>query len=195
MFYGRFLKVYLWLRPDLTWRDIQHLCVETARMINPEDPDWERTASGRSFSYKYGYGVLDAFAFVTAAQKWKLVKPQAWLITNTTQLGGGKMAKKHKYEGGVPIGSNGNKDSIEITTAMLLANNLQTLEHIDVRVWIDHPRRGSVMVELVSPNGIRSVLANTRVDDDAKTGFPGWRFMTIKHWYVLYAWWYQRPLN
>ena len=155
-------------------------------MINPEDPDWERTASGRSFSYKYGYGVLDAFAFVTAAQKWKLVKPQAWLMTNTTQLGGGKMEKKHVYEGGVPISVDGKEDSIEITTAMLLANNLQTLEHIDVRVWIDHPRRGNVMVELVSPNGIRSVLADTRAEDNAKTGYPGWRFMTIKHWYVLY---------
>ena len=155
-------------------------------MINPEDPDWERTASGRSFSYKYGYGVLDAFAFVTAAQKWKLVKPQAWLMTNTTQLGGGKMEKKHQYEGGVPFGVNGTKDSIEITTEMLLANNLQTLEHIDIRVWINHTRRGNVTVELLSPNGIRSVLADSRVDDDAKTGFPGWRFMTIKHWYVLY---------
>ena len=169
----------------MTWRDIQHLCVETARTINPEDPDWERTASGRLFSYKFGYGVLDAFAFVTAAQKWELVKPQAWLMTNTTQLGGGKMTQIHKYEGGVPIDSNGSKDSIEITTAMLLDNNLQTLEHIDVRVWINHPTRGNVAVELVSPNGIRSVLANTRVDDEAETGFPGWRFMTIKHWYVL----------
>ena len=155
-------------------------------MINPEDPDWERTASGRLFSYKFGYGVLDAYAFVTAAQNWKLVKPQARIITNTTQLGGGKMAKKHEYKGGLPIGSKGIKDSIEITTAMLLANNLETLEHIDVRVWIDHPRRGSVMVDIVSPNGIKSVLANTRADDSAKTGFPGWRFMTIKHWCVFY---------
>ena len=154
-------------------------------MINPGDPDWERTASGRLFSYKYGYGVLDAFAYVTAAQNWKLVKPQAWLITNTTQLGGGKMTEKRVYEGGVPIGPDGSKDAIEIRTEMMLANNLEALEHIDVRVWINHPRRGDVMVELVSPNGIRSVLANTREDDDAKTGFPGWRFMTIKHWYVL----------
>ena len=154
-------------------------------MINPEDPDWERTASGRSFSYKYGYGVLDAFAYVTAAQNWQLVKPQAWIMTNTTQLGSGKMAKKHEYEGGVPIGTEGVNNSIQITTEMMLVNNLEALEHIDVRVWIDHPRRGNVMVELVSPNGIKSVLAETRDDDDAKTGFPGWRFMTIKHWYVL----------
>ena len=33
----------------------------------------------------------------------------------------------------------GRKDSIEIMTAMLLDNNLQTLEHIDIRVWINHP--------------------------------------------------------
>ena len=47
------------------------------------------------------------------------------------------------------------------------------------------------MVDLVSPNGIKSVLAETRVDDEAKTRFSGWRFMTIKHWYVLYTtWWY-----
>ncbi|EEB95885.1 hypothetical protein MPER_05077, partial [Moniliophthora perniciosa FA553] len=38
-------------RPDLTWRDVQHLCVQTARMINPDDPDWEPTAEGRLYSY------------------------------------------------------------------------------------------------------------------------------------------------
>ena len=55
------------------------------------------TASGRLYSYKYGYGVLDAYAFVNAAQNWELVKLQFWVITNTTQLGGGKMPKKHEY--------------------------------------------------------------------------------------------------
>ena len=47
------------------------------------------------------------------------------------------------------------------------------------------------MADLVSPNDIKNILAETCVDDEAKTGFPGWRFMTIKHWYVLYTtWWY-----
>ena len=86
----------------------------------------------------------------------------------------------------MPIGPDGRKDSIEITTAMLLDNNLQTLEHIDIRVWINHPRRGDVMADLFSPNGIKSVLSERRVDDEAKTGFPGWSFMTINHWYAIY---------
>jgi len=94
------------------------------------------------------------------------------------------MMKKHEYEGGEPIGPHGNKNAIEITKEMILANNLETLEHIDVRVWINHTRRGDVEVELISPNGIKSVLAQARKRDDSKTGFPGWRFMTIKHWYV-----------
>ena len=42
------------------------------------------------------------------------------------------MPKKHEYKGGLPIGPDGRKDSIEITTAMLLDNNLQKLEHIDI---------------------------------------------------------------
>ncbi len=69
-----------------------------------------------------------------------------------------------------------------VTKEMLDSNNLESLEHIDIRVWISHSRRGDVEVELVSPNGITSVLARKRRLDDARTGFPGWRFMTVKHW-------------
>ena len=95
------------------------------------------------------------------------------------------MLRQGQYEGGEPMHPGGNKHTIPITKEMMLANNFETLEHIDVRVWINHTRRGDVEIELVSPNGIKSVLAQTREDDDAKTGFPGWRFMTIKHWYVF----------
>lgn len=170
----------------MTWRDIQHLCVETARKVNPDDPDWEKTATGRYYSYKYGYGALDAYAYVTAAQNWKLVKPQAWIHTKTIEINGGKMhdlgKKKYRYEGGDRIGPNGYKSKMTITKEMMLENNLESLEHIDVRVWISHTRRGDVEVEIVSPNGIKSILASTREDDEADTGFPGWRFMTLKHW-------------
>ncbi|KAJ6618790.1 peptidase S8/S53 domain-containing protein [Mycena sp. CBHHK59/15] len=150
-------------RPDLTWRDIQHLCVSTARRINPDDPDWEVTAlPGRFYSYKYGFGALDAYAFVKAAMDWKVVKPQAWFHTKTIQLEGGVMPE---YE-----------------QDMVTANNLETLEHINVKVWIEHGRRGDVEVELRSPSGIKSVLAGKRSGDNADTGFPGWTFMSVKHW-------------
>jgi kexin len=175
-------------RPELTWRDIQHLCVETARVVDPEDHDWERTAAGRLYNNKFGYGALDAYAYVKAAQIWKLVKPQAWLHSDTIQINGGRTHDyghgNYTYEGGEKIRSHGFESALSITKKMLLDNNLELLEHIDVRVWISHSRRGDVEVELISPNGIKSILAKKRPFDDATTGYPGWRFMTVKHWYV-----------
>ncbi|KAG6805091.1 hypothetical protein H0H93_005637, partial [Arthromyces matolae] len=119
--------------PELSWRDIQHLCVENARMINPDDPDWETTASGRPFSYKYGFGVLDAAKYVTAAQKWELVKPQAWFETPAVQLEGGTMDADENFSGGQFIGKGGITSTIAITQEMLEANNFETLEHINIK--------------------------------------------------------------
>ncbi|KAI5117476.1 hypothetical protein M0805_007180 [Coniferiporia weirii] len=169
-------------RPELTWRDIQHLCVRTARTINPEDPDWEETAAGRRFSYKYGYGSLDAFAYVQAAQTWDLVKPQAWLHANPVQLKNGTMSLEGEMEGGEPIVPGGVVSKTTISAQMLQDTNFETLEHITVRVWIKHSRRGDVEVELISPNGVKSVLAGRRKYDSDKDGYPGWTFMTVKHW-------------
>ncbi|KAF7363769.1 PHOMO B domain-containing protein [Mycena sanguinolenta] len=169
-------------RPDLTWRDIQHLCVETARMINPEDEDWDTTAAGRKYSSKYGYGVLDGLRFVQAAKEWELVKPQARMQTRTIQIEGGTMKPMGNYSGGEPIGPEGVSNVLLVTSEQLQDANFEKLEHIVVRVWIDHSRRGDVVVELTSPAGIKSVLAEKRRGDSAKTGFPGWTFMTIKHW-------------
>jgi len=178
---------FCYCRPDLTWRDVQHLFVNYARHINPEDPDWEKTASGRMFSYKYGYGVVDGYAFVMAAKTWKLVKPQAWLHTKPEPLNDGRMEKidkkTYKYHGGVDISQSGVENMITITKADMDKHNLETLEHVDVRVWISHDRRGDIEVEVTSPNGIRSRLAARRWHDHSTHGYPGWRFMSIKHWY------------
>ncbi|KAK1236417.1 pheromone processing endoprotease [Marasmius sp. AFHP31] len=190
------IALALEVRPDLTWRDIQHLCVQTARMINPEDPDWEKTAQGRLYSYKYGFGALDAGLFVTAAKEWRNVKPQAWLKMPTVIHGDGKMTEDQQYSGGIPITqltdpqregersdpNAGVKSVITVTKEMLQTANFETLEHIQVKVWIHHARRGDVEVEIVSPNGILSVLGGRRADDADADGYPGWTFMSVKHW-------------
>ncbi|KII89183.1 hypothetical protein PLICRDRAFT_687640 [Plicaturopsis crispa FD-325 SS-3] len=169
-------------RPDLTWRDIQHLCVRTARKVNPEDPDWDTISEGRQFSYKYGFGALDAYAYVKAAQSWQVVKPQAWFQTPTVQINGGAMNLLDEMSGGKFIAPGGITETITVTKEMLEENNFEKLEHVTIKVWIKHTRRGDVEVELVSPHGIKSVLAAPRKSDAATTGFPGWTFMSVKHW-------------
>lgn len=159
-------------RPELTWRDMQHIAVHSAVMINPTDPDWQKTQAGRHFNHKFGYGLIDAYAFVEEAKRHQLVKTQAWMTgANVT------IAKDETLitEGGV-------KSTYTITDKMMKDANLEAVEHVTVRVWISHERRGDCNIELTSPHGTKSVLARPRRYDEATTGFPGWGFMTLKHW-------------
>jgi kexin len=84
---GGVVALALQVRPELSWRDVQHVLIHTAVHFNPEDPDWEKTASGRWFSYKYGYGRIDAGRVVEEARKWELRKPQAWFDSPAIFLG------------------------------------------------------------------------------------------------------------
>jgi kexin len=138
-------------------------------------------ASGELYSYKYGFGVLDGYRYVTAAQSWNLVKPQAWFASPTIQLNSGAYSH-NKYTGGQPIVPSGVESKLVVTKEMVQEGNFEKLEHVNVKVWIDHSRRGDVQVELISPKGIKSVLAKPRPKDEATTGFPGWTFMSVKHW-------------
>jgi kexin len=168
--------------PDLTWRDLQHITVRTAEAINSEDPDWDMTATGRPFSYKYGYGRMNGYKFVTTAQQWDVVKPQAWVELPAVQVGDGTSTLLGEMTGGLPIISGGVTSTITVTPEDLELNNFDSLEHVTVRVWITHDRRGDVEVEITSPNGIKSILAARRRIDEDKDGFPAWRFMSVKHW-------------
>jgi len=98
------------------------------------------------------------------------------------QLEGGTMNPVGNFSGGEVIGLGGVTSTISIKEDMAQQANFEKLEHIVIRVWIDHTRRGDVEVQLSSPGGVRSVLAEKRRSDDAPSGFPGWTFMTVKHW-------------
>ncbi|KAH8827302.1 peptidase S8/S53 domain-containing protein [Flagelloscypha sp. PMI_526] len=168
-------------RPELTWRDMQYLCITTAHQVNP-DEGWEGTAMGKMYSNKYGYGILDGYEYVKAAKEWNLVTPQTWIITDTVRLEDGKMNADEEFSGGTFIPEGGVRSTMTITEQMLKENNFDKLEHIYLKVWIQHTKRGDVEVEVVSPTGIRSVLAEPRSMDIATSGFPGWTFMSVKHW-------------
>ncbi|GAA6052768.1 hypothetical protein JCM3770_003542 [Rhodotorula araucariae] len=163
-------------RPDLTWRDMQHLCVRTAQQVNPNDPDWQMTASGRPYNHKYGFGKLDAFAMVEAAKRWDSVKPQAWWTSPVA------LANPSGANLGSRITADGATASLEVTAAALQQANVEKLEHVTITVWIQHQRRGNIEVELVSPRGMKSILARPRRFDESADGMMGWVFMSVKHW-------------
>ena len=62
--------------PLLSWRDVQHIIVRTAKIIDHNHEDWTVNAAGRYVSHVFGYGVLDAEAVVEVAKNWKQVPEQ-----------------------------------------------------------------------------------------------------------------------
>ena len=47
-------------RPQLTWRDVQGVLINSCEVVDPEDEDWERNGAGRFVNHKYGYGKINA---------------------------------------------------------------------------------------------------------------------------------------
>ena len=157
-------------RPDLTWRDMQYLLVETAVPVNEND-EWDKTYIGKKFSHTYGYGKIDAYGLVETAKTWELVKPQAWFNSPWNHV-------KHD----IPQGLEGLLSIYEVTEEDLKKANLQRLEHVTVTMNINHTRRGDLSVELRSPNSVVSHLSVTRRGDDAAIGYTDWTFSSVAHW-------------
>ena len=67
------IALLLEARPDLTWRDVQHILVRSARMIDESDPGWEFNGAGRMLHERYGFGAIDAGAALTIAQDWQTI--------------------------------------------------------------------------------------------------------------------------
>jgi kexin len=171
------------IRPDLTWRDMQYLCVQSAVPLSLADPDWTDLPSGRKFNHRYGYGVVDAYRMVELAKTFQNVRPQTKLEL------GWKSDVSLRIPDIIPTTSGESIDKEKALTATIAVTQdsldfakLATLEHVTSTLHIEHKRRGDLEILLESPNGIISQLATPRNNDESLEGFQNWTFMTVKHW-------------
>ncbi|KAK3299937.1 peptidase S8/S53 domain-containing protein [Chaetomium fimeti] len=161
----------LQVRPDLSWRDMQYLAMDTAVPVNLDTGDYQDTTIGKKFSHTFGYGKLDSAAIVKAAKTWKKVKPQAWFYTPWIHV-----------NKSIPQGDKGVSVDFEVTEDMLKDANFARVEHITVTMNVEHGRRGDISVDLISPNKIVSHLSVTRKFDESTEGYDDWTFMSVAHW-------------
>jgi hypothetical protein len=77
----------LGIRPDLTWRDVQHIIRATADRIDLTTSDigwgepWFQNGVGIWYSYQHGFGRINAGNAVSLAKSWSLVGPIAGNIS------------------------------------------------------------------------------------------------------------------
>lgn len=161
--------------PQLTWRDMQHLTVLTAKRNQLYDPSgkhlWNMNGAGLEFNHLFGYGVLDAGEMVRTAQTWKPLPARS-------HCEAGSKKTSHK------IPSDGNLTLLIDTDACLNEpNEVNYLEHVQAFISLKASRRGDTVIFLTSPLGTRSLLLSKRpLDSDDTNGFHKWPFMTTHKW-------------
>ena len=152
--------------PNLTWRDVQHILVDTAFKNDPSDPGWAQNGSGRLFNHSYGFGRIDAEAAVNAAATW----------TNVPALNPPLTASLTTPEA-IP---DNNPTGITQVLNISSAGEIFT-EHVEVTVDITHTYRGDLAIILTSPSGMQSYIATPR-DFDSGYNFSNWTFTSVAHW-------------
>lgn len=162
--------------PDLTWRDVQHLIVLTSKQnkLYDENYKWQCNGVGLEFNHLFGFGVLDAGAMVTLAEKWTTVPER--FHCNGASFNGVRE---------IPNGLTGESTVIKLTTDACKGQDgyVRYLEHAQAIVSLNSTKRGDVTIYLTSPMGTRSILLSTRVEDyDSEDGFRHWPFMTTHTW-------------
>ncbi|XP_043235224.1 furin-like protease 1 [Amphibalanus amphitrite] len=156
----------LQVNQDLTWRDMQHIVVRTARRANLRAADWVTNGVGRNVSHSFGYGLMDATAMVNLARTWRPVPEQRKCETPSAHVD--KLVPSHS--------------KVVLTLTVNSCEGVNYMEHVQARISLDATRRGDIRIFLTSPAGTTSTLLDKRPHDSSRAGFKEWPFMTTHNW-------------
>ncbi len=158
------IALMLEANPNLTWRDVQHILVETAELNDPDDPDWVKNGAGHDINYKYGFGGIDATAAVNAAVNWETVVEEVSLTSGLINV-----------NSIIP-----DDNTVGISSSFTIEEDID-LEWVEVVFDADHIWRADLEIVLTSPDGTESILAEQRDDDDGDD-YDNWIFTSARHW-------------
>ncbi|XP_043598904.1 furin-like protease 1 isoform X8 [Bombus pyrosoma] len=151
---------------ELTWRDMQHIVVRTAKPANLKAMDWVTNGVGRNVSHSFGYGLMDAAAMVRLARRWRTVPEQHKCEVSAPHMGR-------------PIPP---KSQLTLELHVKECSGVNFLEHVQAKVSLMASRRGDLQIQLTSPQGTKSTLLAKRPHDISKAGFNQWPFMSVHTW-------------
>ena len=150
--------------PDLSWRDVQHVLINSATKNDPDDAQWVQNAADLSFNPKYGFGMVNAEAAVNTAKSWTSVNPSSFI------------PYKNQVDQAIPD----NTPTGITSTINVNASTDYKIEHVEVVLNATHEYRGQLEITLTSPSGTKSVLAEAHAD--AGENYASWTFMTVQNW-------------
>ena len=147
------IALMLQANPALTWRDVQHVLVNSASMVDSSSAGWFTNGAGHTFNHDYGFGRIDADAAVTLAKSWSNVGAEV------------SYGSSESVSVDIPDFGGG---SVERTLS--IPQDI-TIETVRIPFISDHPWRGDLEITLTSPAGTTAVLASQRDEDDGEYDF------------------------
>lgn len=168
------IALMLEANPDLTWRDVQGVLVETSRSIE-DDEDLTTTVNGAGLWHSnwYGFGVIDAKAAVDAAISWEPFSEELQAIGISDEVEDVlSVDPEDEYVSKIvldPVEDGYPDDFVAESTVILLD--------------LAHYNRGGLQITLESPSGTTSVLTpGKRPETGALDDGERWKLMTLKNW-------------
>jgi subtilisin-like proprotein convertase family protein len=162
------IALILEANPNLTWRDVQHILVQTSEKNDPGNSDWTTNGAGLEFNHNYGFGRTDASAAVAAAETWTTVPDnEAPLTASSSSV----ISIPESVTGAITA-----SDSVSISAPAEFAT-----EHVEVIFNATHTWRGDIAVSLTSPDGTVSRLSEPHLGDSANN-YNNWMFTTVANW-------------
>ena len=135
--------------PDLGYRDVQEILAYSARQVDVSDPGWAWNGAtnwnggGLHVSHDFGFGLIDAHGAVRLAETWEAQSTGA----NETLVSGYSAPNRAIVDNGT------------ITDTITIGSGLD-IDHVEVRLNIDHTWIGDLVVTLTSPDGTESILVD-----------------------------------
>ena len=125
-------------RPDLGWMDVQQILAKSASPVDFSDEKWSRNGAGHWVSHEYGFGRVDARAAVALSEQWTI-------LSSLRTTAGSQSRFRTLFQNQVEQGS-------------ISINSEINVHSVRVRVKFNHSNWGDLKIELISPDGTRSLL-------------------------------------
>ncbi|KAL1138014.1 hypothetical protein AAG570_009709 [Ranatra chinensis] len=152
--------------PNLTWRDVQHIVVMSAKSKPLEkETGWTTNGAKRKVSHKFGFGLMDGEVMVTLAEKWTTVPRQhvcrtPEVIENSSRL----------------------IVTMNVTGCASEASEVRYVEQVQCVVSLTMVPRGNLRLVLTSAQGTQSTLLYERPRDTLSSNFEDWPFLSVHFW-------------
>lgn len=157
------IALMLEANPNLSYRDVQHILVNTSEQNDPFDSDWSFNGAGHLVNHKYGFGAIDAVAAVTAAETWTSVGQEISVLSPVTVV-----------NAAVP-----DNNPIGVSSTINVSQDIN-VEWVEITFDMTHTFRGDLEVVLTSPSGTQSILAEPH--GDSGNDYSNWVFTSARHW-------------